>query len=179
MFRDLNAQFSMVSVWSVVYSFHINLSRKSCKQHLKECNLFSMWQLCLSIAIVPKQNISAKQRKIKCHSNGQLRIGTHLFLSAYLRNCFLCWDRWNRDVMPTLDAAMLCSSRAGHIWIMDTSSDRHVIHQILSASMFRSPSWRFERRTSVKWGHLCKHWPRFGSNIFPLKRLFETWINQL
>ena len=34
-------------------------------------------------------------------------------LSAFLRNWFLCWDRWNGDVMPTLDAAPLCSSRAG------------------------------------------------------------------
>ena len=34
-------------------------------------------------------------------------------LSAFLGNCFLCWDRWNGDVMPTLDAALLCSSRAG------------------------------------------------------------------
>ena len=28
-------------------------------------------------------------------------------------NCFLCWDRWNGDLMPTLDAALLCRSRAG------------------------------------------------------------------
>ena len=34
-------------------------------------------------------------------------------LSAFLRNCFLCWDRWNGDVTPTLDAALLCCSRAG------------------------------------------------------------------
>ena len=33
--------------------------------------------------------------------------------SALLRNCFLCWDGWKVDVMPTLDAALLCSSRAG------------------------------------------------------------------
>ena len=26
---------------------------------------------------------------------------------------FLCWDRWNGDVTPTLDAALLSSSRAG------------------------------------------------------------------
>ena len=36
-----------------------------------------------------------------------------LFLSSFLRNSFLCWDRWNGDVTPTLDAALLCSSRAG------------------------------------------------------------------
>ena len=34
-------------------------------------------------------------------------------LSTFLRNFFLCWDRWNGDVTPTLDAALLCSSRAG------------------------------------------------------------------
>ena len=36
------------------------------------------------------------------------------FLSAFFRNCFLCWDRWNGDLMPTLKAALLCSSRAGY-----------------------------------------------------------------
>ena len=36
-----------------------------------------------------------------------------IFLSPFLRNCFLCWDHWNSDVMPTLDAGLLCSSRAG------------------------------------------------------------------
>ena len=36
-----------------------------------------------------------------------------LLLSAFLQNCFLCWDSWNDDVPPTLDAALLCSSRAG------------------------------------------------------------------
>ena len=35
------------------------------------------------------------------------------FLSAFLRNCFLRWDCWNCDVTPTLDADLLCSSRAG------------------------------------------------------------------
>ena len=36
-----------------------------------------------------------------------------ILLSAFLRNCFLCWDRWSGDVMPTIDTALLCSSRAG------------------------------------------------------------------
>ena len=35
------------------------------------------------------------------------------FLTAFLQNCFLCWDRWNGDMTLTLDAALLCSSRAG------------------------------------------------------------------
>ena len=35
------------------------------------------------------------------------------FLSALLRDCSLCWDHWNGTVTPTLDAALLCSSRAG------------------------------------------------------------------
>ena len=34
-------------------------------------------------------------------------------LSAFLLNCFLCWDRWNGDMTSSLDAAMLCSSKAG------------------------------------------------------------------
>ena len=40
-------------------------------------------------------------------------ISSSFLLSALLRNCFLCWDRWNGDMMPTLDAAQLCSSRVG------------------------------------------------------------------
>ena len=36
------------------------------------------------------------------------------FLSASLWNCFLCWDRGNGDLPPTLDAALLCISRAGY-----------------------------------------------------------------
>ena len=35
------------------------------------------------------------------------------FLSAFLRNWFLCWNHWNGDVTPTLEAALLCSYRAG------------------------------------------------------------------
>ena len=35
------------------------------------------------------------------------------FLSAFLRNCLLCWHHSDSDMMPTLDAALLCSSRAG------------------------------------------------------------------
>ena len=37
----------------------------------------------------------------------------YFLLSALLRNSFLCWDSWNVDMTPTLDAALLCSSRAG------------------------------------------------------------------
>ena len=36
-------------------------------------------------------------------------------LPAFLQNCFLCWDRGNSDVPPTLDAALQCSSRAGFV----------------------------------------------------------------
>ena len=35
------------------------------------------------------------------------------FLIFLLWNCFLCLDCWNGDVTPTLDEALLCSSRAG------------------------------------------------------------------
>ena len=36
-----------------------------------------------------------------------------IFLSAFLWNCFLCWDHGNGDMPPTLDMALLCSSKAG------------------------------------------------------------------
>ena len=32
-----------------------------------------------------------------------------LLLFPLLRKCFLCWDRGNRDVPPTLDTALQCS----------------------------------------------------------------------
>ena len=35
------------------------------------------------------------------------------FLSALLRDCSLCWDYWNGMMTPTLEAALLSSSRAG------------------------------------------------------------------
>ena len=35
------------------------------------------------------------------------------FLSVFLPNSFLCWDHWNGDMMTMIDAALLCSSRAG------------------------------------------------------------------
>ena len=40
----------------------------------------------------------------------KIKFFPQFFLSACLRNCFLCWDHWNSDVTPTLDAALLCSS---------------------------------------------------------------------
>ena len=36
-----------------------------------------------------------------------------LLLSAFLRNCFLCWDCWYSDMTHALEAALLCSYRAG------------------------------------------------------------------
>ena len=42
-----------------------------------------------------------------------VNVKVFLFFFAFLQNCFLCWDRWNGDVTPTLDMALLCSSRAG------------------------------------------------------------------
>ena len=35
------------------------------------------------------------------------------FDECFIFYCFLCWDRWNGTVMPTLDVAKLSSSRAG------------------------------------------------------------------
>ena len=45
----------------------------------------------------------------------QIETRVYIFFlgSALLQNCFTCWARWNGDVMPTLDAALLSSSRAG------------------------------------------------------------------
>ena len=55
-----------------------------------------------------KQIPDTKKRHIQNLSGIQIIF----LLSAFLRNCFLCWDHWNGDVMPILDAALLCSSRA-------------------------------------------------------------------
>ena len=45
------------------------------------------------------------------HRNTKQNSNFYIFFSSLLRNCFLCWDRWNGEV--TFDAALLCSSRAG------------------------------------------------------------------
>ena len=50
-----------------------------------------------------------------------------LLLSAFLRNCFLCWDHWNGDVMPTLDAALLGSSRVGS----DLGRESRMVEELL------------------------------------------------
>ena len=42
-----------------------------------------------------------------------LRTITGFLLSALFQNYFLCWDHGNGAVPPTLDAALLSSSRAG------------------------------------------------------------------
>ena len=34
------------------------------------------------------------------------------------RNCFLCWDRWNGDVTPKLDAARCVALGRVLIWVM-------------------------------------------------------------
>ena len=49
----------------------------------------------------------------------------NFFLSAFLQNCFLCWDRWNRDVMPTLDTTLLSSGAVtlGRVLIWVVSPD--------------------------------------------------------
>ena len=46
--------------------------------------------------------------KVSC-----LKTPFDFLLSAFLWNYFLCWDRWNGDVTPTLDGALLFSSRVG------------------------------------------------------------------
>ena len=42
------------------------------------------------------------------------RIYFLFFIIRLFWNCFLCRDRWNGDVTPTFDAALLSSSRAGY-----------------------------------------------------------------
>ena len=56
-----------------------------------------------------------KHEKYGCYDSwGNFKISViFFFISALLRNCFPCWHHWNGDMMPTLDAALLCSSRVG------------------------------------------------------------------
>ena len=53
--------------------------------------------------------LNLESKDFACPQQGNHR----LFFSAFLQNCFLCWDSWNGDMMPTLDAALLCSSKTG------------------------------------------------------------------
>ena len=41
-----------------------------------------------------------------------------VFLSPFLWNYFLCWDRWNGDVTPTLGAALLLALGQVLIWVV-------------------------------------------------------------
>ena len=43
----------------------------------------------------------------------QLKSDLFIFVSVLLQNCFMCRDQCNGDMRPTLDVALLCSSRAG------------------------------------------------------------------
>ena len=55
------------------------------------------------------------------------RAMTFFFLSALLPDCSLCWDHWNSTVTPTLDAALLSSSRAADLGrLSDVESDAYL-----------------------------------------------------
>ena len=52
--------------------------------------------------------------------NVKLKTESFFLLSSLLRNCFLCWDPWSSDVMPILDATVLCYIALGQvlIWVV-------------------------------------------------------------
>ena len=57
------------------------------------------------------QQLIVSIQKVKV--NSIVSLSSNFFLSAFFRNFFLCWDRWNGDVTPTLDGTLMWSSRAG------------------------------------------------------------------
>ena len=63
------------------------------------------------------------------------------FLSALLRSCFLCWDRWNGEVTPTNDAALLCSSRVGFDLGRESGLDWRVQFHIVSDTCHPAPCY--------------------------------------
>ena len=64
-------------------------------------------------------------------------------LSAFLLNCFLCWDPCNNDLTPTLDVALLCSSRAGS----DLGRESRLVWGALSIGF---PHFQVEVNASLK-----------------------------
>ena len=82
-------------------------------------------------------------------------------LSAFLQNCFLCWDRWNNDVTPTLDATLLCSSRAGSDLVVSLDwfeelkpLQRHLSYTIATYTMDPRPNhakkeWQLQKNINL------------------------------
>ena len=70
---------------------------------------------------------------------------TFFFLSALLQNCFLCWNRQNGDVTPTLDAAMLCSSRQVLIWVVSWRVEELNPHMSRGALLFTRGNLKCKR----------------------------------
>ena len=70
----------------------------------------------ISVFQIPSVLASTRKSMLSCFKKSFYNLIitlSGLFLSALLRNCFLCWDHGNSDVPPTFDAALLCSSWVG------------------------------------------------------------------
>ena len=59
----------------------------------------------------------------------------YFLLSPFLQNCFLWWDLRNGDMTPTLDAALLCSSRAGS----DLGRESRLVEELCQVSKHKQP----------------------------------------
>ena len=87
----------------------------SSKQHLGVNESFSIWPIAQSILLNANDlpgSLVADGNPIPISRRAD-SFAEFFKLSAFHRNCFLCQDRWKGDMIPSLDAALLCSSRAG------------------------------------------------------------------
>ena len=77
-------------------------------------HLFDSFPKSTSWTLMLTKLLNRQQPIVIYNFNLYWKMGTiYIFLSALVWNCFLCWDWWNSDTTATLDAALLCSSRAG------------------------------------------------------------------
>ena len=87
---------------------------------MKKIWRFNLASKLMDASILPVQNISHFQYSIT-------QVAAFFFLSALLRDCSLCWDRWNGTWHLHLTRPCFISSRAGtwiatkcfHFWAID------------------------------------------------------------
>ena len=108
-------QSSFQAIWSfLLYKISLILSST-----LSPLGLLSVWDCLPRWVASPGQiwNRCESWRGNRCvklvEKSWLSRVVQFFFLFALLRDCSLCWDRWNGIVTPTLDASLLSSSRAG------------------------------------------------------------------
>ena len=98
----------------------------------------------ISVFQIPSVLASTRKSMLSCFKKSFYNLIitlSGLFLSALLRNCFLCWDHGNGDVPPTFGAALLCSSRAGSDLGLESGLVEELFEFDTSSNPFSHHGW--------------------------------------